>query len=114
MLKREITPAVVRELLREQFAQWADLPIEPVDLDGWDNTTFRLGTDMSVRLPSADMYIPQVEKEHQWLPVLATFLPLDIPTPLAGGIPGRSFPRPWSVYQWREGSLPPQLTESLI
>ncbi|MEY2424312.1 MAG: hypothetical protein QOI95_4379 [Acidimicrobiaceae bacterium] len=38
--------------ITEQFPQWADLPIRPVALDGWDNTTFRLGEDMSVRLPS--------------------------------------------------------------
>lgn len=104
MLKRDITPFVVRELLREQFAQWANLPIEPVELDGWDNTTFRLGTGLSVRLPSADMYVPQVDKEHRWLPVLAPFLPLDIPEPLARGLPGSGFPRPWSVYRWLEGS----------
>ena len=59
---------------------------------------------MSVRLPSADSYVGQVDKEHRWLPVLASQLPLPIPQPLARGVPGSGFPRPWSVYQWIDGA----------
>jgi aminoglycoside phosphotransferase (APT) family kinase protein len=58
---------------------------------------------MSVRLPSGDAYIPQVAKEHRWLPYLAPQLPLPIPTPLARGVPDEEFPRPWSVYRWLDG-----------
>jgi aminoglycoside phosphotransferase (APT) family kinase protein len=103
MEKGDITPALVSDLVRAQFPQWADLPVEPVQLDGWDNTTFRLGDEMSVRLPSADRYTPQVDKEHRWLSVLARQLPLAIPEPLAKGEPGSGFPRPWSIYRWLEG-----------
>jgi aminoglycoside phosphotransferase (APT) family kinase protein len=98
-----ITPLLVRRLVAEQFPHWAHLAVAPVELDGWDNTTFRLGDEMSVRLPSADGYVPQVEKEQRWLPVLARRLPLPIPQPLARGRPGAGFPRPWSVYRWLEG-----------
>jgi aminoglycoside phosphotransferase (APT) family kinase protein len=58
---------------------------------------------MSVRLPSADCYAEQPGKEHRWLPWLAPQLPLPIPQPLARGVPGCGFPRPWSVYQWIDG-----------
>jgi aminoglycoside phosphotransferase (APT) family kinase protein len=102
--KADITAEVVACLLREQFPDWAALPIRPVDHNGWDNSTYRLGDDMSVRLPSAEMYSAQVEKEHRWLPVLAPQLPLTIPQPLAAGRPGCEFPRPWSVYQWLPGA----------
>jgi aminoglycoside phosphotransferase (APT) family kinase protein len=101
--KSEITPALVKRLLAAQFPQWADLPLTRVELDGWDNTTFRLGKDMSVRLPSGDAYTAQVDKEHRWLPVLALQLPLPIPQPLAKGAPSQEFPRPWSIYRWLEG-----------
>ncbi len=57
-----ITVALVRQLLAAQFPQWADLPITPATPQGWDNRTFRLGAEMSVRLPSAAGYTPQVEK----------------------------------------------------
>jgi aminoglycoside phosphotransferase (APT) family kinase protein len=103
--KALITPELVRGLLREQFPQWAELPVTRVDLDGWDNTTFRLGDDMSVRLPSGDAYVAQVDKEQQWLPVLAPLLPLPIPQPLAKGVASATFPRPWSVYRWIPGKL---------
>ena len=101
--KADITVDVVSCLISEQFPQWATRQIRPVTLDGWDNTTFRLGEDMSVRLPSHEMYVPQIDKEHRWLPVLAAQLPLPIPRPIAKGRPGRGFPRPWSIYGWLEG-----------
>lgn len=101
--KADITPAVAAELVREQFPQWAELPVVPVDADGWDNTTFRLGDELSVRLPSADGYIAQVAKEHRWLPVLAPHLPLRSPEPVAKGRPGCGYPRPWSIYRWIDG-----------
>jgi aminoglycoside phosphotransferase (APT) family kinase protein len=93
----------VRRLVAAQFPQWADLPVAPVELDGWDNTTFRLGDELSVRLPSADAYVPQVDKEHHWLPLLGPQLPLPIPEPVARGRPSDVFPRPWSVYRWIDG-----------
>ena len=43
----------------------------PVELDGWDNRTFRLGAAMTVRLPTAAGYVAQVAKENAWLPLLA-------------------------------------------
>ena len=101
--KTAITPELAARLVAAQFPQWAHLPVTVVDLDGWDNTTFRLGEDLSVRLPSGDAYAAQVDKEHQWLPALAPQLPLPIPEPLAKGVPGCGFPRPWSVYRWLAG-----------
>ena len=103
MRKADITADLVSRLIADQFPQWAGLPVRPVEADGVDNTTFRLGQTMSVRLPSADVYVEQVDKEHRWLPVLAAQLPLPIPEPLAKGVPGNGFPRPWSVYRWIDG-----------
>jgi aminoglycoside phosphotransferase (APT) family kinase protein len=101
--RADITPDVVRRLVATQFPHWSDMPVEPVALDGWDNSTFRLGDSMSVRLPSADAYALQVEKEQRWLPALRGQLPLPIPEPLAKGAPAPEFPRPWSVYRWIAG-----------
>ena len=79
-------------LVASQFPQWADLPVREVSLQGWDNRTFRLGDELSVRLPSAAGYVPQIEKEHRWLPRLAPCLPLPIPVPIAKGQAGRRLP----------------------
>lgn len=102
-LRPHIDTILARRLIAEQFPQWAELPIKPVEPGGWDNRTFRLGPDMTVRLPSAEGYVPQVEKEHRWLPKLAPKLPLPIPTPLAKGHASPLFPFPWSVYRWVAG-----------
>jgi aminoglycoside phosphotransferase (APT) family kinase protein len=94
---------LVRRLIERQFPEWAKLEIKPVMNGGWDNRTFHLGSAMSVRLPSAEGYAPQVAKEQRWLPWLAPQLPLPTPAPLALGAPGEDFPFPWSVYAWLEG-----------
>jgi aminoglycoside phosphotransferase (APT) family kinase protein len=96
------TDLVVR-LIRAQFPQWKHLPISPVARSGWDNRTFHLGEEMSVRLPSAQEYASQVEKECYWLPILAKSLPLSIPKPLAQGQPMDEYPWKWSIYRWLKG-----------
>jgi aminoglycoside phosphotransferase (APT) family kinase protein len=52
----EITAEVAARLVAGQFPRWANLPVVQVKLNGWDNTTFRLGDELSIRLPSADEY----------------------------------------------------------
>lgn len=48
-----VTIDQVSQLVAEQFPQWADLSVLSVANSGWDNWTFHLGSNMSVRLPSA-------------------------------------------------------------
>jgi aminoglycoside phosphotransferase (APT) family kinase protein len=98
-----ITVDLVRRLVAEQHPAWADLPVRPVEQDGWDNRTFRLGDTLTVRLPSAAGYVPQVEKEVRWLPYLASVLPLPVPEVVAPGVPGAGYPFPWTVRRWIEG-----------
>jgi aminoglycoside phosphotransferase (APT) family kinase protein len=94
---------LVRRLIEAQCPQWADLPLVPVAQQGWDNATYRLGGDMSVRLPRLARWVGQVDREQRWLPRLAPHLPLAVPVPLAKGAPGEDYPFPWSVYRWLEG-----------
>ncbi|RWE40309.1 MAG: aminoglycoside phosphotransferase family protein [Mesorhizobium sp.] len=104
MLEIAIDVALVRRLIAAQFPHWKNLAVRPVDFGGWDNRTFHLGDEMTVRLPSAAAYSLQVEKEHRWLPRLAPLLPLPIPVPLAMGVPAEGYPWHWSVYGWIEGA----------
>jgi aminoglycoside phosphotransferase (APT) family kinase protein len=98
-----IDAVLARRLVDSQFPQWSDLPVTAVAHDGWDNRSFRLGPELTVRLPSGDRYALQVDKEQRWLPVLARRLPLPVPAPVARGTPGCGFPYPWSVYRWLDG-----------
>ena len=103
MHRDEIDAGLAARLVAAQFPQWADLPVTPVPLAGWDNRTFRLGEDLSVRLPSGAAYAAQVAKEQRWLPRLAGAVPLPVPSPVGVGVPGEGFPWPWSVYRWLPG-----------
>jgi aminoglycoside phosphotransferase (APT) family kinase protein len=77
MDRHEINVELASRLVAEQFPQWADLPVVPVALNGWDNTTFRLGDELSIRLPNGEGYAAAVETEHRWLPRLAPQVPFD-------------------------------------
>lgn len=98
-----ITLSLVQDLITEQFPQWADLQICPVENSGWDNRTFRLGNTMLIRLPSAARYAAQVKKEQEWLPKLSLNLSVPIPSPVVMGEPSENYPWNWSVYKWIEG-----------
>jgi aminoglycoside phosphotransferase (APT) family kinase protein len=99
----DIDAALVRRLLRAQHPRWADLPVVPVASAGTDNALFRLGDDLSVRLPRIGWAAGDVDKEQRWLPYLAPHLPLAVPAPVAAGRPGEGYPWPWSVYRWLDG-----------
>ena len=62
---------LARRLVAQQFPEWADLPVTDVEHSGWDNRTFRLGDDLTIRLPRSRFYAEQVAKEQRWLPLLA-------------------------------------------
>jgi aminoglycoside phosphotransferase (APT) family kinase protein len=96
----------VRRLLEGQFPEWAALPLERVASTGTDNALFRLGDDMVVRLPRIEWAAGGIEKDFRWLPLLAPWLPIAIPTPLGRGRPAAGFPWEWGVYSWLPGENP--------
>lgn len=99
----QINTGLVHQLISQEFPKWAHLPVKPVAMSGWDNRTFHLGEDMTIRLPSGEEYAGQVAKEQYWLPKLAPHLPLSIPAPIAMGKPSKHYPWHWSIYKWIEG-----------
>ena len=101
----EIDEPLVRSLLAEQFPHWAELPLERAG-DGTVNVIYRLGDDLSVRLPRRDGPTTEDDLELRWLPVLAPHLPVDVPRPVARGRPATGYPWFWSVHTWLDGELP--------
>jgi aminoglycoside phosphotransferase (APT) family kinase protein len=93
---------VVRELLRAQHPDLAALPVRHA-ATGWDNSTYRLGERLAVRLPRIAAAVPLLRQEQRWLPRLAPRLPVAIPVPVRVGEPGQGFPWPWSVVGWVAG-----------
>ncbi|GIG64698.1 aminoglycoside phosphotransferase family protein [Phytomonospora endophytica] len=98
----DIDAALVARLLTAQFPRWAGRPLRPA-ASGTDNITYRLGTDLAVRLPRTPGTQHQVGLDGTWLPRLAPHLPLAVPELLALGEPGEGYPFNWGVYRWLDG-----------
>ena len=100
----DIDATLVRSLLADQHPDLSDRPI--VELaNGWDNVIYRLGDDLTVRLPRRAMAAVLVEHEQRWLPELAVRLPIPIPAPVRTGEPALGYPWRWSVNPWLSGSI---------
>jgi aminoglycoside phosphotransferase (APT) family kinase protein len=100
----ETDEALVRRLLAAQFPQWAELPLVALPASGTDNIIYRLGDELSVRLPRRrGSAVEWLDKEFEWLPKLAPLLPLSVPAPIARGAPGEGYPHEWAVHGWLEG-----------
>jgi aminoglycoside phosphotransferase (APT) family kinase protein len=97
------TSALVSRLVTEQFPEWGHLSVERFESTGTSNAIFRLGDELSVRLPRVPRATTQADKEHRWLPRLAPDLPLAIPVPVAYGSPSDAFAYPWLVTRWIDG-----------
>lgn len=60
--------SLVRRLVAAQLPARVDLAIEPVFPRSADNTMFRLGNNMAVRLPRRQRTVLPLEREIRWLP----------------------------------------------
>ena len=113
----DVTPELVRALLRDQHADLADLPIRLLDA-GWDNVMLRIGDGLLARLPRRAIAEALLKNEQAWLPRLAPSLPLPIPAPLRTGVPGAGYPFVWSILPWIEGEAadlaPPDSSEAPV
>ena len=97
-----VSPSLVQALLEEQHPDLALLPLVKV-AEGWDNTLFRLGDELAVRLPRRAASATLIENEQRWLPELAARLPVAVPVPLRVGVPCRLFGWSWSIARWLPG-----------
>ena len=95
--------ALAARLVAAQFPLWRGLPVERVRHSGTDNAIFRLGDELVARLPRIHWAAAQADKEFEWLPRLAPYLPLAVPTPLRRGAPAFGYPWSWAVHEWLAG-----------
>lgn len=100
-----IDQGLVRRLLAAQLPGFAPFAVEPVTLQGTDNVIFRLGDELSVRLPRKRAAVHGLNVELEWLPRLARALPVAVPVPVAAGEPDDGYPFPWAVCRWVPGTL---------
>jgi len=103
----EIDDGLVRRLLAGQFPEWVDLPLRRVEPSGTVNAIFRLGDELSVRLPRRRGPTEPGSTEFDWLPKLALLLPVEVPVPVAQGRPSGDYPWFWEIHTWVEGKTVP-------
>lgn len=96
----------VRGLVDSQFPEYAGLSLDPVVGGGSTNVLYRLGDDLLVRLPRQPGGTVSIEKEHRWLPVVGSSLPVAVPEVVALGRPGFGFGERWSIVRWLSGEPP--------
>ena len=101
-IETEITAGLIRDLLRDQHPDLAELPLREVE-GGWGNQMWRLGDELAVRIQRMDTDPDHQLKERRWLPLLAPRLPLPIPVPVRNGAPSERFPKIWTVMTWVPG-----------
>ncbi len=100
----EVNDALVGALLASQMPELANLPLTVVEPWGTDNAIWRVGNDLVVRLPRIHWAVGQIESDAFWLPRLASFLSVEVPEPVAIGVPGHGYPYPWAIHRWIEGN----------
>jgi aminoglycoside phosphotransferase (APT) family kinase protein len=94
----------VRALLATQFPDLAGLSLRLV-AEGWDNSVWRLGDLLAVRLPRRAAAAEQIRHEQQVLPLLAPRATVPVPQPLRMGEPQGPMPWAWSVVPWFPGRV---------
>ncbi|MEU4253188.1 aminoglycoside phosphotransferase family protein [Amycolatopsis sp. NPDC026612] len=97
-----IDAALVRRLVRGQFPRWADRPVTPLASGGTVNAVYRLGDDLTVRLPLTAGGAGDVAEEARVLTALEG-LPVAVPVVAALGQPAEGYPWPWAVHHWLGG-----------
>lgn len=104
----EVTEDLVRALLADQHPDLASRPIQRV-ARGWDNATFRVGKDLTVRMPQRIGAAFLIGHERQWVPTLLEGVPnfaaggLDASDFMRNGRPGAGYPWAWAIGRWHEG-----------
>jgi aminoglycoside phosphotransferase (APT) family kinase protein len=94
---------LISRLLAEQVPDLAHLELVEVGVQGSSNAVHRLGDRLCTRLPRAERFVEDLERERRWLAHLAPYASLAVPEVVAVGSPGCGYPFPWAIYRWVDG-----------
>lgn len=101
-----IDTKLVRQLVDDQFPQFANLPLQKLPASGSTNIQFRLGTELLVRLPRLVGGGQDMEKEAHWTPIMGKNLPVSVPEFVGVGRPAFGYSEQWLIACWLEGEHP--------
>lgn len=100
-----LDPGLVRQLVDQQFPQYAALPVKQFSQSGSSNTLFRLGDTLLLRFPRQPGGGAGIIKEQRWLGWLEPQLPVRVPQIVGLGAPTPAYPEAWSIVRWLDGEL---------
>ncbi|YAL82205.1 phosphotransferase [Dermacoccaceae bacterium W4C1] len=95
-------PDIMRTVLRRRAPDLAGLDLVAVG-GGTDNTMYRIGEDLMVRVPRTPGSAVALAKEVAWLPSLAPHLSQPVPRPLRMLEADDKFPLPVAILEWIDG-----------
>jgi aminoglycoside phosphotransferase (APT) family kinase protein len=103
----DISVRTVVRLVAEQFPQWKNVAVTPVESHGTVNSLFRLGDGLVLRFrlfPIDDpKWLHELATAREMLATLANRVAVRIPVPLVTGRPGDGYPGFWFVSEWIPG-----------
>ncbi|HEY3560868.1 MAG TPA: aminoglycoside phosphotransferase family protein [Kribbella sp.] len=105
----KVTVELVEGLVRDQFPQWSGLPVRAVPSHGTVNAVFRIGDELTARLPiqpgDPATVRKELEDEADAARRLHAMSPYPTPEPVAIGVPAPDYPLPWAVQTWIDGTI---------
>lgn len=100
---------IARAMIRDQFPELDDLPIEAFRGTGTDHAIFRIGADLAARFPLRAIdpaaCAAKLREEAAAMNAFAAHAPFATPRPAGLGRPGHLYPMPWSVQTWIAGNV---------
>lgn len=110
-----IDPNAAVALVRAQFPEFRDSPVEPLETAGTDHAIFRIGGAAVARFPLEPDGNPEEKFALQAEAEFSELSPFPAPEPIRLGRPGPGYRGHWSVQTWVPGTVatPTALAESL-
>ena len=100
---------VARRLIARDFSRLRSDLVQPVDSAGTVNAIFRVGVTAAARFPlqgtdpvAVDAWL---RREADATIEFAVHCPFPTPRPLGFGRPGWSYPLPWTMQTWLDGTV---------
>ena len=93
----------IKNLINSQFTEFSNLEIKEFEFSGHDNYTFRLGNNMSIRLPKKKKYEQSIINESIYLSKIQSELSFQIPYQIKLGKPCEYYDLHWSINKWING-----------
>ena len=97
-----ISEDTVRALLATQHPDLAELPLGE-RFDGWDMAVYRLGDELTVRLPRVEAAVGPLTNEARLIAELGAAWDFPHPEVERLGEPGEGYPWPWGIVSWVAG-----------